>query len=1050
MTSSHGSWWLRRVRGALLLLAATAVHVGAQQTTITGLVTDSSTSRPVTDVRVFVVGTNLIATTNPEGRYTLRGVPAGPAEIRVIRLGYKEQKKPVTVVAGQTTTVDFSLALTVIKLETIVTTATGEQRSVEVGYTIPSLADVAARVPETPILNMSDLLVGKAPGVTVLPGAMTGTAGTIRLRGLNSLSLSNAPIWIVDGVRFNAGSVNVNTGGQDATLLSSLNTDEIENVEIVKGPAAATLYGTDAANGVIVVTTKKGTPGDTKWSWYTERGMIKDRGDYPDSYMIWGHTAAAPTVARRCELTQLATPLSTATGPGVPSCIRDSVTTFNPTEVDELSPLQTGDRSQYGLQVSGGTAAIRYFVSGEMEGETGPIRMPDIDRTRFRTSGIPLRDEWTEPEQLKRTSIRANVNAALNEKFDLGVTTMYVRTNQRFVQTDNNSWSIFYQTMMNPGFRGAGPSRNPLDVLGRELNGNTTHTLGDIFQNTVSEDIHRFVGSTNANWRPFSWLEGTAVMGIDLADRRDFDLCRFRECPPDPTDGAQLGSVSSAHNNNRNVSTKLSSTAVWQALDWANLRTTVGADYVHIGSDGTSSNSSELPPGGQSVGQGAVRSGNSTLPTATKTLGVYVQEAIALRDRLFITLAARSDKNSAFGVDYGRAFYPSASLSWVASDETFFPQVPGLNFLRLRLAYGAAGVNPGSTSALDTYTSTTVNIVEDDGTTSGDTPGLRASQIGNAAIKPETSTELETGFETRLFSDRVNLDLTYYRKKTKDALISQPLAPSSAASDLSILRNLGSIQNQGLEVSLNTTVLSSDRFGWDITLAGARTENKILSLGRDASGKPNPTIGTGSTRDSVGKPIDGLYLRKYTYKDANGDGYIVPSEVVVDNRFSFIGSQTPRTTISLTNSFDLFRGAFRIYSMFDYKGDFWVVDNNGNFLCTNNPAAAERSSPNASLESQAACVAARSGTPTTSYGHWDKADFVRFRELSVTYRVPQRLLGRVRADGASISLGGRNLALWTSWRGTDPEMNYSTGDTQSNLASSSPRTYYTLRFNLNY
>jgi TonB-linked SusC/RagA family outer membrane protein len=1020
-----------------VLLAATAVHVGAQQSTITGVVTDSANSRPVTDVRVFVVGTNLVGTTNAEGRYTLRGAPAGPAEIRVIRLGYKEQKKPVTVVAGQTATVDFSLAQAVIKLETIVTTATGERRAAEVGYTVPSLGDVGARVAETPILNMSDLLVGKAPGVTVLPGSMTGTAGTIRIRGLNSLSLTNAPIWIVDGVRFNAGSVGVSTGGQSTTLLSSLNTDEIESLEIVKGPAAATLYGTDAANGVIVVTTKKGTPGDTRWSWYTEHGMIKDKGDYPDAYMIWGHAPATPNVQRRCELTHLA----------AGTCIQDSVTSFNPMEVDELSPLQTGYRSQYGLQVSGGTAALRYFVSGETEAEDGPIRMPDVDRARFREAGTALRNEWLKPERLARASIRANVNAALTDKVDLGVTSMYVRTNQRLTQTDNNTLSIFYQTMMNPGFRGVGPGRTGKDALGRDLNGNNNFTLGDIFQRGVVEDIHRFVGGANANWRPFSWLEGSAIMGIDLANRRDYTLCRFGECAP--SGQARLGTVSSSHQNNRNVSTKLTGTAVWQANDWANLRTTVGADYVNIGSDGSNSSGSQLPPGAQSVGQAAVVSGGSNLPTATKTVGVYVQEAISLRDRLFITLAARSDQNSAFGVNYDRAFYPSASVSWVASDESFFPQVPGLNYLRLRAAYGAAGVNPGSTAALDTYSAETVNIAGS-GTTGTDSPGLLASQIGNPELKPETSTEFETGFETRLFSDRVNLDFTFYHKKTKDALINQVIAPSSGASDLSVLRNLGSIQNRGFELTLNTTILQSDRFGWDITLAGARTTNKVLSLGKDAAGNPNATIGTGATRDSVGMPINGLYLRKYTYDDANNDGYIVASEVTVDPDVSFIGSQTPINTVSLTNGFDLFNGAFRVYTMFDYKGDFYVIDTNGNFLCANNPASAERSKPDASLDGQAACVAARSGTPATSYGHYDKADFVRFRELSVTYRVPERYLGAVRAEGASISLGARNLAIWTGWRGTDPEMNYSTGDTQSNIASSSPRSYYTLRVNLNY
>lgn len=1048
MNTPHGSWWLRSIALSALLLFGLTIDAGAQQSVVSGQVTDAATGQPVVGVRVFFLGTNLAGTTNIEGRYTLRGVPAGAAEVRVIRLGYKEQKKPVTVVAGQTT-VDFAMEQSIVQFATIVTTATGEQRRAEVGHTIASLGDVATQVAEVPTLNMGDLLVGKAPGVTVLPGSMTGTAGTIRLRGLNSLSLSNAPIWIVDGVRFNAGSVGVSTGGQRTTLLNSLNTDEIESVQVVKGPAAATLYGTDAANGVIVVTTKRGVPGDTRWNWYTEHGLIRDRGDYPDSYMIWGHAPATPTVQRRCELTQLATPAPDLTGPRPPSCIRDSVTVFNPMTVDELSPLQTGVRSQYGLQVSGGTQALRYFVSGEAEGENGPIRMPDVDAARMRSEGLAIRDEWMNPERLARMSLRANLNTALSDKIDLGVTSLYVRTNQRLTQTDNNTLSIFYQTMMNPGFRGPGPQKTGFDALGRPLNGNNNFVLGDVFQRGVVEDIHRFVGGVNGNWRPLSWLEGTALMGMDLANRRDFTLCRFGECAP--SGQSRLGTVSSSHNNNRTVSAKVSGSAVWQARDWANLRTTVGTDYTHVGFDGSSAGGSRLPPGGQTVGQAAISSGGSTLPTATKTLGVYAQEAIALRDRLFITLAARSDRNSAFGVDYGRAFYPSASVSWVASDELFFPQLPGIDYLRLRAAYGAAGVNPGSTTALYTFSAPTVNIAPAAGGTGGtDTPGLRSNQVGNPDIKPETSTEFETGFETRLFSDRVNVDLTYYRKRTKDALIEQPLAPSSGSSDLSVLRNLGSIQNQGFELTLNTTLASSDRFGWDVTVAGARTTNKILSLGLDAAGNPNPTIGTGTIRDSVGMPIAGLYLRPFTYEDTNNDGYIVASEVTVDPNFAFVGSLTPLNTIALTNGFELFDRAVRIYAMFDYKGDFYLQNSTGSFLCANNAASAHRSNPNASLKDQAACVANRSRTPATPAGYYSKADFVRFRELSLTFRVPERYLGAVRANGASLSLGGRNLAIWTSWGGTDPEQNYSTGDVQNAFGTSSPRSYYTLRLNLTY
>ena len=138
---------------------------------------------------------------------------------------------------------------------------------------------------------------------------MTGTAGTVRIRGVSSLSLSNAPIWVVDGVRFNSGSfAAAGAGGTQSTRrnLNGLNPDDIEDIEIVKGPSAATLYGTDAANGVIVVTTKKGKAGNARWNWFGEGGAIKDHAHYPDTYAIWGHRPAAPTTQVRCLLRELA------------------------------------------------------------------------------------------------------------------------------------------------------------------------------------------------------------------------------------------------------------------------------------------------------------------------------------------------------------------------------------------------------------------------------------------------------------------------------------------------------------------------------------------------------------------------------------------------------------------------------------------------------------------------------------------------------------------------------------------------------------------------
>src|SRR6185436_12241763 len=223
-------------------------------------------------------------------------------------------------------------------------------------------------------------------------------------------------------------------------------------------------------------------------------------------------------------------------------------------------------------------------------------------------------------------------------------------------------------------------------------------------------------------------------------------------------------------------SAKIVSNSSWQAAPWAIVKTTVGADYNNVASENTASSGTQLPPGAQNVGQAAVRDGSNQLQTANKTLGVYVQEQASLRDRLFITAAVRSDQNSAFGTKFQRVFYPKLSASWLVSDESFFPKYSWLDQVRLRSAYGASGVQPGPTTALQTFSAITrvLNATTPGNASGADTPALLANLLGNPNLKPETSAELEGGFEARLFDNRATLDFTYYNKKTKDALISQP------------------------------------------------------------------------------------------------------------------------------------------------------------------------------------------------------------------------------------------------------------------------------------
>ncbi|HEY9230174.1 MAG TPA: SusC/RagA family TonB-linked outer membrane protein [Gemmatimonadaceae bacterium] len=1041
----------------MTLLVPAAVHA---QGSITGRVTASGNNEALPDARVMVVSSTASAVTNAEGRYTLRNVPNGTIEIRVLRVGYQEQKKSVTVSGTAPVTLDFTLAQAVVKLQEVVTTATGEQRRVELGHAIQNLGDISKKVEEAPITNLTDLMAGKAPGVVVLPGNMTGAAPTVRIRGIKSISLSSSPIYVVDGVRMAADAINIGTGGTTVSLLNTLNPDEVEDIEIVKGPSAATLYGTDAANGVIVITTKKGRAGASRWTWHGEEGVVKDRNKYPSTYAMWGHAPATPTTPTRCILQTVASG----------ACVHDSTTEYNLLSDPDYSPITGGNRRSYGGQVSGGTDQVRFFISGDLENEIGPLKMPAFSRNFLESSGTELRDEWVYPERFGRNSFRANVNAAVNPKFDLAVNAGYTKTDQRLPQVDNNTFSYLYNAFQSPGFKPTATCRtNSVACLGytnvgglnEELGGYGFYTPANLFQVLRNLDVDRFMTSANAQWRPFTWLQNDATIGMDQAQRDQFSLCRLNECPASGT--TRQGSVTDQRTADRNLSAKIVSTASWQGRSSLNLKTTVGVDYVNQQTEFSQASATQLPPGAQAAGQGAVKNASSSLPRADKTLGYYAQEQISVRDRLFVTIATRTDQNSAFGTSFQRVFYPKASVSYIISDEPFFPKIGFLNQVRLRGAYGASGVQPGSTTALQTYSAVTVNSITTPTATSGtDSPGIVANDLGNVNLKPERSTEREFGFETQMFTNRVHFEYTYYNNLTKDALIEKPIAASAGSSSLTRTENLGSVRNTGHEATITTTLLDRRNFGWDVTIGGSHNTNQIESLGfQDCvvaasdptcvdGKKPNPTIGTGANRDSLGKPIRGVYARPYRYSDANNNGIIESSEVKVDPNFAFLGYAVPRDLVTVQSGFELLRRKLRINVSLDYKGGFSLFNNTSSFYCQQTNFCYDETHKEAPLADQARQVALRYGSPSTSIGYWENGQFWRLREVGATLTMPEQLARRIRARNASLTLSGRNLKVWTAYKGTDPESGYGTGNVQSDFSTTAPPTYFTMRVNLHY
>ncbi len=1027
---------VRRAVGFAVAMFATSLTAQAQQGRVTVRVTDAANQQPVSQAQVQVVGTTLGGLTGPEGRFTIRGVPNGTHQIRVLRVGYGEQKKPVEVAGDQEVTVDFAISQVAISLTPVVTTATGEQRRVELGNSVAQL-DANKIAAETPIRGIEDMLNSRTAGVAVQSGTQTGVGARVRIRGASSLSLSNDPIYVIDGIRMtsNNGSIQFSTLGNNPSRVGDINPDEIENVEIVKGPSAATLYGTDAANGVIVITTKRGKAGAARWNVYGEGGYLEDRNTYPWNYTLTGKDAVtgAPRSAASCTL-----PLVSAK-----VCNIDSLRVYSPFHDDATTPIGTGNRYQVGGNLSAGTESARYFVSGEREEETGVLELPGFEVERLKKEGAPIRDWTKRPNALDRNTARLNVNGTVGSKLDLGLSAGYINLHQRFTLESNATAGIGSQAFGGQGFRDNGT----VSGTGTPLNGYRAWTPGYTWQEKTGQGVNRFIGSANGTWRPFAWNQTRLTFGTDLTDRVDDDLLFRGEGPP-LTATYRLGLKGNARTNIRNTTVDLTSGANVNPLSWMNSRTTLGAQYVNYQFDLGQCGGSELPPGAQTCGQIITANNMTEATTLAKTLGFFLEEAVALRDRLFLTAAVRTDQNSAFGTDFQSVWYPKLAASWLISDEDFFPQMGWLNSLRLRTAYGAAGVQPGPNDALRFLSANSVNLK---GT---DTPVVTNNTLGNAELKPERTTELEGGFETKMFNNRFSLDVTGYQKRTKDALISAIIPPSNGTGATSVLRNLGAVRNRGIEVLTNAQILDRKAVAIDLTINGSINQNKLLDLGNTP-----PQIGT-ITRVKEGYPLFGWWAQAINkIDDKNKDGILTynadPSlnEVFVDDSMTFRGYTQPTRIITATPGFEFLNRKLRVQALFDYRGGNKAYNNTERIRCVSRQNCNGLMNPKASLEEQAMVVATLNNPQKTLDGFLQPGEFLKLREASVRWSMPQRVATLMRARNVDAVFSGRNLGTWSDYRGIDPENDFTAtggGDVPQDFQTIGLATYWTLRFNIGF
>lgn len=1033
-----------RVGGVLTILAGVSV-AQAQQSSVQVRVTEARTSRPIADAQVAIAGTLIGGLTNPEGQVTLRGVPLGPQTIRVLRVGFAESKLLIRVTGTQLPVQEITMTPVAVDLSPVVITATGTQLRKEVGNAVATI-NVAQTVQVSPITTVADLLAARTSNLVVTTGTQTGAGSRTRIRGIASMSLSNEPIFIIDGVRMTAdvGSSSLFTGGAQPSRVSDINPDEIEGIEIVKGPSAAALYGTAAANGVVVISTKRGRAGAARWTTYAEIGRLEDRNRYPTAYTLFGKATPTSTTQlgfNQCNLQRV----------GIGTCYVDSVAALNLFENDSLTPLGTGSRYQAGAQLSGGTETVRYFISGEREEEVGVLELPKFEKARLAREKATMREWMERPNALARNSLRANLNTAVNPKLDLSLSSAWTNIDTRFSLESNATAGLGSHVFGGPGCIKCLPDRvvqaqSGQPPLNTPLYGYRAWTPGYTWQEKSAQLVNRFLVSGTSNWRPASWWQVRGTIGDDFSDRIDDRLLFNGEGPP-ITATYRNGFKSNVRTVIRNTSADIGNTMQFNYTDWLNFKTTVGLQFQNTLFSQNNASGTELPPGAQTP-NGAVTRAATQATTLQRTLGVFVEEAASINDRLFLSAAIRTDQNSAFGSNYQRVYYPKGSLAWVLTDEPFFPDFGWLSDFRFRAAYGASGVQPGANDALRFFDTSLQNL------NATDQSGLQIAALGNPELRPERSTEFETGFDARLLQSRVNFEVTYYSKRTKDALINAIVAPSAGSAN-NVTRNLGAVANKGWEYQLNSQVIDRPSIGWDFTLSYSTNSNKVLSLG----GTPEQK---GTTNWIVeGYPIGGFWDNPILgYEDKNGDGLITywggadsaKNEIFVGAQDVFLGYNQPRFLGSLATGFDLLNRRLRLQSLFDYRGGHKWYNNTERIRCTR-PNCAGRMNPDATLAEKATTTAALEHPLRTNAGYFQDGEYVRWREVSAQFTFSESVASRFfRSRSANVVAAMRNVKLWTAYRGVDPENDFTgaRGDTPSEFQTLGPASYFTFRFNLVY
>ncbi|MFN8573692.1 MAG: SusC/RagA family TonB-linked outer membrane protein [Gemmatimonadaceae bacterium] len=1048
-----------RTVAALLLSGLLGAPLSAQTGVgvIEGTVKEAQTGRPLEGVQVGALGLGVGAVTNRDGNYRIANAPARTLDLRARLIGFTAGAKQVVVRAGGTVRADFELGQSALQLEAVVTTGTA------VATEVKHLGNTVAQVEPpkfAPIATTNELLQGREPGVVGLPSSgMTGTGARIRIRGNASLSQSNEPVIFVDGLRINSSgdfSANVGDGGAAApSRLDDIDPSTIERVEILKGAAAATLYGTEASNGVIQIFTKKGSAGKPKWDFQLQGDLLR----YPTNRLEsnWGVPYGPTTGATS------AAALNAFYG-------RTDIQDYKPFDEPYVQRFYDVGKSTTGsLGVTGGTEALTYFVNGRYYKEDGPF-----GGTQYGPS----------VDVVRRANATVNLGFVPYNSLRIGVRSSYTNTFQETPQNANNIYAPVTQALFGKPEL-ASCNNGPVDNNGDGTckgPGNTFGVQGfgspeELMFIRTQQKVDRIIGAVDATYTPWQNLSWATTVGVDYTGGQNFSFQPFGSDFNGIYNNDPAGNRTVQDRNQREI-TLDSKVNYTRALFGLNSSFVAGAQGFFSKAAQPGAFNHNFPGPGINV----VPAGDDPIAyeTVTETVngGFFAQEQLGLTNWIYMTGGARYDYSSTFGKSSSGVLYPKVSLSVVPSDRASWKPMWGISAIRLRGAWGQSGRQPGAFSKLTTFNPL-----------SGDAgSGLVPGNIGNPDLKPEVSTELEGGAELGLFNDKIGVQYTYWNRDVKDLLVDKQY-PISGGFQATQLSNIGEMKANGQEIGIKAFLVQKANLSADIFVNGAYLSQTVTSLGGAAEIKvggsypryrnyikegftPGAMFGAKLVRSCSERPAGKTYTCLNSGElpyDFNGDKHpdteaevaaalagpnplskLIAGNVVLlvdedgdgDVLDHYTGKPFPDWTGSFGGSVSIGKN-WRVYTLFEYKG--------GNYQYTcltcafrNANARGENTLASARIEGIMRNPASTGADRLAAAKDWlglvalnsypglnqqSPGDFVRWRELSLTYTAGRSLAERLGARDLSISLTGRNLTLWApKYTGQDPEINiYSAG-----------------------